>query len=47
MVMTSASLVYSVNGFESRTEMELDRETRTGLLFLSGLSPTGWQRSGL
>lgn len=36
--MTSA-LVQKV---ETKTEMDLDRETRNRLLFLSGLSPIGW-----
>lgn len=37
MVMTSA-LVQKV---ETKTEMDLDRETRNRLLFLPGLSPIG------
>lgn len=43
MVMTSALLVPKV---ETKTEMDLVRETRNRLLFLSGLSPIGWQTSG-
>lgn len=31
----------------TKTEMELDRGTRNGLLFLPGLSPTGWQNKWL
>lgn len=43
MVMMTSALVQKV---ETRTEMDLDRETRKGLLFLSGLSPTGWEKRG-
>lgn len=42
MVMTSA-LVQKVG---TKTDMDLDRETRNGLLFLSGLSPIGCKRRG-
>lgn len=46
MAMTSALARILVQAVGTSTEMELDRRTRKGLLFLSGLSPIGWQKSG-
>lgn len=43
MKMMTSALVQAV---ETSTEMDLDRETRNGLLFLSGLSPTGREKTG-